>query len=338
ENIHYLSFQPNQDVDGNGLEDDIAYPSTVSNAEQTIRYDIGGPDKLFLYLVDHGSDLQGQGAFRMNAEDDSHLFASELDAWLDELQDNYNTEVTVILEFCYSGSFVDELTYTGSAPRIVVASASADELTWFHVLSQASFSDFFLNAILQGLTVGQAFRLAASAMSPWQQAIMDDTKDGLFLPEEDGLLAGQVHIGPSFVVGRDFPQIGSVSPPRVLETGTTARIWVDDITSVYPIDKVRAVIRPPGYQPDPASGIPIIDLPEIELAYNSARDRYEAVFNGFSQAGVYKISFFAVDIWGGVSFPKQTAVNQTGFDERVILVAGGPTDRSSWSNINVVAN
>ena len=64
-----------------------------------------------MYLVDHGGDSSGAGYFRLNESE--ILTATNLDAWLDDLQNTYTTKVTVLIDCCYAGSFLDELAYTG---------------------------------------------------------------------------------------------------------------------------------------------------------------------------------------------------------------------------------
>ncbi|MEM7396776.1 MAG: FG-GAP-like repeat-containing protein, partial [Verrucomicrobiota bacterium] len=91
-NIHYLSFDPDQDVDGNGAMDDIVLPATVSNVSLTITNKLGAPDKLFIYMVDHGVDDGGEGRFRINSSATPFLLASNLNVWLTKLQDDHQTE------------------------------------------------------------------------------------------------------------------------------------------------------------------------------------------------------------------------------------------------------
>ncbi len=117
-NVQYLSVETGQDVDGDGNADDIDLATTYANAEHTFTGWAGHADKLFVYCVDHGGDSGGEGYFRLNESET--LAAAQLDAWLDDIQDTYNTEVTVLIDCCYAGSFVDELTYTGTATRIVM--------------------------------------------------------------------------------------------------------------------------------------------------------------------------------------------------------------------------
>ena len=67
DNIRYLNPVTNQDVDGNGELDDIALPTTLANVADTFTNWAMNPDRMFIYLVDHGGSSSGAGYFRLNA-------------------------------------------------------------------------------------------------------------------------------------------------------------------------------------------------------------------------------------------------------------------------------
>ncbi|MEM7392512.1 MAG: C13 family peptidase [Verrucomicrobiota bacterium] len=326
ENIRYLTFNPGQDVDQNGRDDDdIHGSSSFSNVEATFTspWVASGTDKLFLYMVDHGSRDDGSGVFRLNLT--NFLSSGQLDQWLDDIQDTYtNVEVTVVLDFCYAGSFLQDLTYTDPTRRMVIAATSAHQLTYFAGGGLVSFSDVFFSALIQGLNVFDAFELARDAMSSYpQSSVMDDDGDGLYQPGIDGAEAAQLDIGATFVAGKDIPIIGSIIGRQLLsDGGTRATLWVDNIDSAYTIQRVWCTVIAPSHNPDPDSGQPVVDLPELDLTYNVTNGRYEVVFDGFTEEGTYQVICYALDEWNSISLPKPTFVTQAGFDEQVILVAG----------------
>lgn len=319
EHLQYLSPVTNQDVDVNSMADDVDLLTTWTNAATTFTNWVNGPGSLFVYLVDHGSAASGHGYFRLNSGE--VLAATNLDAWLDQLQDAYNTEVTVVLDFCYAGSFAAELGYAGSARRTVVAACGTNEPTYFVAGGLVSFSDVFFSGALMGMDVLECFTLGRDTMSGYQTAILSGPAAGVSIGVED-------------VVGRDIPQIGSVTPNLTLHGDESVVLWAAGISSAYTIERVWCLVVPPGHQPDPAN--PVIDIPEIELTLNGSR--YEAAVSGFGEEGLYKVLYCARDIWGGVSLPKSSYVTQTNIDERVILVAGGPTNALNWLAINNMAN
>ena len=96
-----------------------------------------------------------------------------------------------------------------------------------------------------------------------------------------------------------------------------------DISSVYPIVRVWCAIAPPTFTPNLQSGEPVIDVPEVDLIFNPAEQRYEGSYDGFIASGDYKLNCFAQDFWGSVSFPKQTQVAQAGVVDKLLIVLGG---------------
>ena len=330
-NVHYLSFGPAQDVDADGLMDDIDGDSSAANAGAAFTSFAQNADKLFVYLANHGSDTAGQGYMRLNAGE--NLSAAQLDSWLDALQSaNTNLAVTVVLDFCYAGSFLDELALTNSTRRVVMAATAPDQLTYFIAGGLVSFSDAFFASLQAGFDFKSAFEVARGAMSSYQLAQMDDDGNGVFELGVDGENAESNSLGASFIAGLDIPQIGDISPNQLITTGTTATLWAKDVSSVYPIERTWCLVVPPSHNPNTNAGIPVLNIPEMELLFNQNLQRYETTFDGFTEPGTYKVIFLAKDIWGGVCLPKQSFITQSNFVEKAVLVAG-----SSASNVLAIA-
>ena len=253
------------------------------------------------------------------------LTAVDLGAWLDDLQNTYTTKVTVLIDCCYAGSFLDELAYTGVASRIVIAACGTNEPTYFMAGGVVSFSDAFFGGVMRGDDVEQAWVAASNAMCGYQNACWNDP----------GREAANLYLGASFVAGKDIPQIGSVMGNQLLSKTTAATLWAGDVVSVYSIQRVWCLVVPPGHRPDPEN--PVTDLSELDLTYDSSSGRYQARYEGFSEEGSYKVLFYAEDGWGSVSPPRQSYVTQSSYNERMILVAGGPTNQANWTLINGLA-
>ena len=328
ENIRYLSPVTGSDVDGDGLANDIAALSTRANVADAFTNWVGHTDRLFVYLVDHGGESGGEGFFRLNSSET--ISATELNGWLTALQESSaKTEVTLVIDCCNSGSFLHSLAYTGSAQRVVIAACGAAEPTVFVAGGLVSFSEAFFAGLMMGLSAGEAFVSAQSVMSSYQSACMDDDGDGLY-DASDGQVAAAEDVGASFVAGKDIPQMGMVSDNVQLTGDQPVTFWASDIMSSYAITRVWCMVVPPSHQPDPNN--PVIDLPQLELAFNSVSQRYEADYAGFSEVGTYKIIYYAKDVWGSVSQPRQSYVTQSGFAEKAILLTGGTADDADWQS------
>ncbi len=329
ENIHYLSPDPAQDVDSNGLYDDIDGASTLAQAENAFTNVIAGTDRLFVYLVDHGGNSSGNGYFRLSGSET--LTAAQLDAWLDNLQNAHNTHVTVLLDFCYAGSFLHDLTYNGAATRIVIAACDTNQPSYFVAGGLVSFSGAFFSGVMLGYDVMQCFTIAQSAMSTYQAAQLDDDKSGAYSTNDYAQATGS-YIGPTTAPDGDAPQIGEVCGNQVLTEDASATLWIGSVSSLHPISRAWCLIVPPGHNPDPDN--PVTDLPELDLAYDSASGRYAVTYDRFTASGTYYVSFYVQDDAGNVSAPRSSYIAQIGYDDRVILVAGGDTNSAAWPAID----
>ncbi|MBI4560037.1 MAG: VCBS repeat-containing protein [Candidatus Hydrogenedentes bacterium] len=324
ENVTFLSPVVAQDVDGNGAQDDIDLVSSSANLRAAIQGLDPNTPNLTVYLVDHGQSLSGEGQFVLGPGD--ILFASQLGEWLNAFQTNSDCRVTVIIDYCYAGSFLPYLIPPQAKTRVAVSATGAGELAYFLGGGLISFSASFWDAIASGSSVGQAFNLASTAMNTYQHPELDDTADGIYDKDVDGAIAVEMHIGLSYLAGADRPQVGNVVGNQVITSGSSAGLWVSNVSSTYAIeqpDGVYAHIVPPDFAPDPSIPDPVADLPKVVLQLNPDTQQYEGAYDEFVKSGSYKVLFYARDIWGNVSLPKQVFVNQRSVKERAVLVVSG---------------
>ena len=339
ENINYLSYEPGADE----FIDSAATENSVEAAFTDLLIPGNETDKLFIYLVDHGGNFGETGFFRI---DKNHvLLSSDLAGWLKDIQLAHDTDITLVMDFCYAGTFIAELnTYTGPADRTVITATRPDQLTYFISNGQNSFSSFFFNGIYQGQSVLESYALAKSAMASYQDACLDDDKDGIADHDDpdDGLIAGNTWLGSSFLIGKNYPIIGSSSGNQVLNDETSTLLWVDDIASEYDIQRVWCTIIPPNYNIDNTSGIPITEAFEIELFFNPTTGRYEAEFNDILENGKYVINMYAEDIWLSISPPETFTIVQNSIKEAALIIAGAaatgtPEEKDSiWRTASLV--
>lgn len=346
DNIHYLNPDTNQDADGNNnYADDIDAASSLVNFEDSLSLFAPGSPRLLVYLIDHGdADDNGEnGVFRCNESD--LLYASHLDSMLDDLQENEGvTTLTLVVDCCHAGAFLKECSGAPSGKtRIVISSSSSIQASYYTAEGLISFTSNFVSAIYSGQTLGEAFNLAAGSMDRYQQPQLDDNGDGVYDKDSDGGVAEDYEVGAYFIAGSDRPQAGVVSPNQKLTGGVSdAEIWASEISATYPLLRVWATIAPPEFFPLASinPGEPVQNLPEMELEWNEVNNRYEATTDTFTQTGTYTVNIYAEDIWGGVSFPKQTYINQVETEEKMIIVCGdGNYDSDSlWSFSDYLAN
>ncbi len=306
DSIQYLShaWAVDPGVDGLPTRANLVWALTPGNL-----VDAATPS-LMLCFADHGRQHPDGSDGDFILSEAESISGAEIAALLDDLQAACpGCDVTVVFECCYAGNLA--LPLIGN--RAVMASAGAGELAHFISDGLVSFSQIFWSDIGLGLTVRNSFDDAALAMARFQAGEISDPT---------GL--AEVQIGPDFIVGLDRPHVANVSPEQQLTDTETATIWAADATGPAPIQRAWAVVIPPGYAT--SGDAPVIDLPEIELAWNGAVRRWQATWSGFTEGDLdnpYTVLIYAQDIWGSVSFPRETQVTQTGRRKRVIVFAAG---------------
>ncbi|OQW88241.1 MAG: hypothetical protein BWK78_08535, partial [Thiotrichaceae bacterium IS1] len=160
EEIYYLSPLPFADVTGDGGDDHVV--DAPVPARQLVTEDIRlalewakkrGPldQPLYLFFIDHG----GPGQLQLAPL--TYLEADDLDNWLDDYQTTTGNQVVLVIDACYSGSFLQPL----QAPnRAIITSAAANELAYFY--DEEGFSRFFIKGLWQGRSFQEAFEYARS--------------------------------------------------------------------------------------------------------------------------------------------------------------------------------
>ena len=329
EGIQYLSFETNLDLDSNGEFDDIDDTTTNANLQQVITSWASDASSLVVYLVDHGGD----GSFRMSGTE--ILAASDLDAWLDQLQIQNDVNVTVIYDACESGSFLSALIPPAGKERITITSTSSGESAYFVTQGSISFSNFFWTHIFNGSTIRDAFELTRDAigdMTQHQNALLDANRNGIGNESQDYTLVQNAYIGNGTFVQGDVPMFDSVSPHQTINNINSALLYANGVTDDDGIARVWAVIRPPDFNIG-SSDNPIQELPSIDLM-PSGNDRYEATYASFDAPGTYQIAIYARDRDGNTARPELTAVTVNNpLKRRAILVAGGPATGSLWTAV-----
>jgi alpha-tubulin suppressor-like RCC1 family protein len=246
------------------------------------------------------------------------LTATDLDVWLDNLQADIPGLVTVIYDGCRSGSFLAKLTPPEDKERIVISSTSADRAALYQADGDLSFSGYFWRQVMNGATLGDAFKYARLAVEYITQnlpggkitAELDDNGNGVGNEKTDNNLAHDYTIGTGIILIGERPVIAMVSPAQTLYDGSTsASLYAEGVTSVNAIDKVWVVVIPPNANIN-TSAAALSSFPTVDLIYNPATERYEGAYLDFNTNGIYCISIHARDIKGNLSWPVTTKIIQ----------------------------
>ncbi|EDN71506.1 WD-40 repeat protein [Beggiatoa sp. PS] len=229
----------------------------------------------------------------------SEISAQELKALLAQIPTT--VEQIIILDTCYSGSFLDEL--AGVPNRIVVTSADANSLSWSS--DSMSFAESFIRYLKYGNSVGETFELAKRSIINEpdffgvQSPQLDDTQDG-FYTNDDGLFANSIYIGGKKVHGSLPPEITEIHPSIKLAEGqTTATLWVKAIPDFNGMKKVRAILvneqdSVTEYQGESTN----FTRRELTLLPNYDLQRYQIDYDQFHTARNWKILYQAQSMEG----------------------------------------
>jgi len=308
DDLHYMNLQA-PDIELDGLPENERQDYDLFNPKQQLEQAfaqaaarLSAGQQFVFYLHGHGRNNRVYLS-------DYELSASVLRDLLAKLP--VGTQQIIIIDTCYSGSFFDEL--AGVENRVVIS--SADELSQAWQTTSGSFADKFLRLLDHGSDVFEAFRLAEDMIleehtlfndqRPW----LDDNGDGQYL-NNDGTVAANIYLGAKVISQAPPPKITQVHPRRTLpENVSTATLWVKTSPSgssgnIYE-NKVQAVLVNPNYVLNEYQGEGTnFARIEIDLIYNPAQDRFEAVYDKFCTAGLWRIFYQAQDtdgVWSEIA-------------------------------------
>lgn len=278
-----------------------------------------------VYLADHGRVApNGDGLFLLS--ENETISGPELDSWLDVLQTARPAlSVVVVVESCYGGRVAGPMSAADafSSRRLVLTSSGANELAHMAAGGLVSYSMMWWSGVAAGKTLGQAHDDAAAAMASLQTAQRSNGGSSL--------AAGKLALPEVAAAGR--PIVKAIGGDILLNGTQEARLTVE-VESAFAIDKVWGVIVPPGYHP--TGDAPVVDLPEVQLAKDTATGQWTALVGGFSEGGApYTVLLQAKDVWGQVSSPALLHVTQATVRNRVIIFACGEGD---WSGASVAGS
>ncbi|MCL6583145.1 MAG: hypothetical protein K6U11_05840 [bacterium] len=266
--------------------------------------DLDGLTDLTILLIDHGR----KNTFFLGPTSDQVISPPILDQWLDSLQKRYpSARVTVIIDACYAGDFVDPL-IEGAEKRTAIASTDKAE-AFLAADGLVCLTAFLMPHLRAGVNLHDAFEqarceLASVGWGALQQPVLKSSQDSPFS-------SCLTYLGRPFVINQDQPQILQASwlsdPNQPLLPRKPITLWakvadLDGIDSVFAlISNSQAAVQ---FSASPQDSLMTADLARVDLVYNPALDRYEGVYEGFPSSGPYTVLFMAKDSREALSYPK----------------------------------
>ncbi len=299
------------------LHPDIQRPqtdatSTLENLRQAITnwaptQGVGPGIPLLIYLTGHG----GSDYFEVNGAYE-RLSADTLNVWLNDLQQRTGCDqVMVIADFCYSGTFLDNLRTAArreqSTQQRVVISSTGSQVA--HFLSGTSFSQVFFNQMAGGQKrmIGDAFAAAKDEMAKNslfgnQIPLLDDDGNGQDNPPEQ---ARRVPVIVYIDAGEPPKLILRMADRELPRPGLPDTLLMDVSSPHKDLAYVGVSIVPPNIViPDKTEQFqtPILQLETLPLQnigeISPRLYRYRLIYNKLNQCGMYTFNVFAYDTDG----------------------------------------
>ncbi len=218
------------------------------------------------------------------------------------------SKVTLVIEACNSASF---FTHLSKPDRFLLASAKADQNA---VISNDGFSSFsytFWSEIATGAEVKTAFENAKQSMSKITieneaQSAQAETDGNNVFSQLDLDHLGDYCFGECNKTAGAAPEIKPFSPASQTLNSTTLAFSVT-VDSLQPHNTVWAIVQ----RPDDISidtNQPL-NFEKIDLSCEK-ENLCKGQYNRFDLKGEYRISVYALDTQGDVSFPETLTVTQ----------------------------
>ena len=293
--------------------------ATVANLQSAITNwaasRLGADGVLTIYLMDHGD----KEVIYLNKGQNEIATSTQIDGWLTQLESSLPVvKINIMIEACYSGSFVSLPNSLSKAGRLVMTSTNDSKLAWASPQG-AHFSDHLIEALGRKSSLYTSFQraqIAAQTFHAEQTAWLDGNGNSIPNEADDYAIAAQ----------RGFDIAGTLSddvwPPFIAEAAgpTTIADGQGLLRAVVSDDKgvkhVWAAIYPPNYT-TPSDGDALVRdednlaIARIKLERRSDGD-YTGLYTGFQQAGAYRIVIYAEDDDGLTAQPVVLEVKSGG--------------------------
>jgi hypothetical protein len=257
----------------------------------------------------------------LDANTGEAITPDDLNGWLSTIEANWpGLKTNVILEGCYTGSFIGRA-HSLSAPGRLIFAATASAAPAWASDQGLLFSDYWLAELESGASLYRAYQSATwavQAVHPAQTPWLDADGDGLPNEAEDETVAAQRGLPYVMAFCRHVQEPadqskGSVTPesqapgcvpswpPYLVQAEVTgslvggsgelrAQARDDDAVAF-----VWAEIYPPSYHPPDVCVSWMEDPVDRVAMVSQGGDWYGASYDGFDQTGTYRVVFYAQD-------------------------------------------
>ena len=291
ENIIYMNPDKWQDLHGSGRDAKI------------VDYELFQPQQELETAFNTAANATKQFVFYIHGHAQKDSLQINREYWLpaNQLQQQLNkiaAEQIIIIDTCYSGSFIDDIS---STKRTILTSSDAESVAW----NNSNFSDTLIPALRRGKDINTAFLEAVAEIESKQVPQLDDDGDGIY-SSRDGNHAAKQYINQEGISQADAPQIIQIHDYITLAAEQArAVLWIKTSPSGEAIKKARVTLIPPGLESLEYQGEQTkFGGTQIEMRYNPVQDRYEAVYKNFRQPGEWKIKY---QVQGNQGFWSDTA-------------------------------
>ena len=305
--IYYLSPKGWADFNGDGLDDRIVdapkpeRPITIEDVKTTLAWakSKGKLDlPLYLFFIDHGD------TDKLQLSKIDKITATEFKTFLDDYQTTTNNEVILVIDACYSGTFLQQL--LDERFRRAIISSTGDTPAYFDRAEKQGFSRFLARNLDRGMTFKEAFDQADNEqqkllgdLSKLTMVTTSENKEFKQIPQlndgSHGAWLGTHYLNNlSLVTGDDTIAIESTTPSSNLLAGQDLILTAKTSGKV---NRVWAVMRPPKMSMVfDTDGTPILAYPRIYLEpVQTNQESWQTIWNNAVYNGDYSVTFYAED-------------------------------------------
>ncbi len=289
DNINYLATDPT--LAGRDSDATLATLQAAITTWAVSKVSVEQP--LTLYLMDHG----GIDTFYVDGVNGQTLAPALLNEWLTQLEAAVpGVKLTVVIEACYSGSFIEGAQRISKAGRLIITSTNAQNVAYASSKG-AQFSDRFLTSLREGYGFSNSFwdaQYSVRRLNALQEPWIDANGNGVPNETADGADAN-THSADNQQQPADLwaPFIATAQgPTAIVDNKGLLRAEVRDNKGVK---RVWAAIYSPGYNPPTnveelvAEDVPTIDLTAL------GNHQFSAEYDQFNADGLYRIALYAED-------------------------------------------